>query len=65
MFDPGNGPGSDTVSWGSIILERAYIQWSKLDWLGVRVGQFLTPYGIWNVDHGTPTLITMFRPRRW
>ena len=49
----------------AIILERAYIQWSKLDWLGVRVGQFLTPYGIWNVDHGTPTLITMFRPRRW
>jgi hypothetical protein len=63
VFDPGNGPGSDTVSWGSIILERAYIQWRKLDWLGVRVGQFLTPYGIWNVDHGTPTLITMYRPK--
>lgn len=63
IYDPGIGPGSDTVDWGSIILERAYIQWHKLDWLGLRVGQFFTPYGIWNVDHGTPTLIGMYRPK--
>jgi hypothetical protein len=61
--DPGNGPGYDFVNWGSIVLERAYIQWQKVDRLGVRVGQFLTPYGIWNVDHGTPTLIAMYRPK--
>src|SRR5690348_6033105 len=60
--DPGNGEGHDTLRWGSIVLERAYIQWQKSARLGVRVGQFLTPYGIWNVDHGTPTLISLFRP---
>lgn len=60
--DPGNGNGYDTVRWGAIVLERAYIQWQKDPRLGVRVGQFLTPYGIWNVDHGTPTLISLYRP---
>ncbi|HET9620220.1 MAG TPA: hypothetical protein VFP84_02555 [Kofleriaceae bacterium] len=61
--DPGNGDGYDAVRWGAIVLERAYIQWQRWAQLGVRVGQFLTPYGIWNVDHGTPTLISLFRPK--
>jgi hypothetical protein len=60
--DPGNGQGYDNLRWGSIVLERAYIQWQKSPKLGLRVGQFLTPYGIWNVDHGTPTLISLYRP---
>jgi hypothetical protein len=60
--DPGNGEGYDLVSWGGVVLERAYIQWQR-DKLGFRVGQFLTPYGIWNVDHGTPTLISLLRPQ--
>ena len=60
--DPANGSGNDTLRWGAIVLERAYIQWQHQPRLGVRVGQFLTPYGIWNVDHGTPTLISINRP---
>jgi hypothetical protein len=60
--DPGNGNGYDTLRWGAIVLERAYIQWQRNPKLGIRVGQFLTPYGIWNVDHGTPTLISLYRP---
>ncbi|HEY0481065.1 MAG TPA: hypothetical protein VGD37_26300 [Kofleriaceae bacterium] len=60
--DPGNGEGYDLVKWGGIVLERAYIQWQH-DEVGFRVGQFLTPYGIWNVDHGTPTLISLLRPQ--
>jgi hypothetical protein len=60
--DPGNGQGYDNVRWGAIVLERAYIQWQRSAKLGLRVGQFLTPYGIWNVDHGTPTLISLYRP---
>jgi hypothetical protein len=48
--------------WGSIFIERAYAQWSYNEHFNVRVGQFLTPYGIWNVDHGTPTLIALMMP---
>ena len=48
--------------WGSIFIERAYAQWSYDERFNVRVGQFLTPYGIWNVDHGTPTLIALMMP---
>jgi hypothetical protein len=48
--------------WGGILIERAYAQWSYDERFNVRVGQFLTPYGIWNVDHGTPTLIALMMP---
>lgn len=61
--DTSNGPGWDSLQWGGVVLERAYIQWQKRDSLGIRVGEFLTPYGIWNVDHGTPTLITLAPPQ--
>jgi hypothetical protein len=54
--------GRDKVLLGSIIIERAWIQWQRYPQLNVRVGQWLTPFGIWNVDHGTPVLITLLQP---
>lgn len=54
-------PWSQT-KFGGLILERAYIQYRFDDLLQVRVGQFLTPFGIWNVDHGMPTLIALGLP---
>jgi hypothetical protein len=53
---------SDTVAWGGVILERAALDWTRYAWLSVRVGLFLTPFGVYNVDHGTPTLITSSVP---
>jgi hypothetical protein len=53
---------ASTLRWGGIVIERAYAQWSHSELLALRVGQFLTPYGIWNVDHGTPTLIALMLP---
>jgi hypothetical protein len=48
---------------GSIVIERAYVEWRESDYFTLRVGEFLTPYGIWNVDHGTPTLIALMLPQ--
>lgn len=54
--------GRDRVLVGGIVLERAWIQWQRYALLNVRVGQWLTPFGIWNVDHGAPVLITVTQP---
>lgn len=54
--------GFSPVSWSGIVLERAHIDYTFRDWFNVRAGLFLTPYGIWHVDHGTPTLISTTFP---
>jgi hypothetical protein len=58
---------SDSVSgrpflWGGVSIERAHVDWTPSDRFGLRVGVFLTPFGIWNVDHGTPVLISARAP---
>lgn len=50
------------VRWGGIAIERLHVEYDLLPNLTIRGGQFLTPYGIWIVDHGTPTLISIRRP---
>ncbi|MCU0662287.1 MAG: putative porin [Myxococcota bacterium] len=45
---------------GGIYIERVYLDYSPFDWLKIKAGRFLTPYGIWNIEHGTP-IVTMVR----
>jgi hypothetical protein len=46
-----------------LYIQRAYLEWKPKDWFAVRVGQFLTPFGIWNEDHGSPVLIGIGYPQ--
>lgn len=62
VLDTTSPSGRNHVIWGGIILERAQIEHTITDLFNLRVGYFLTPYGIWNVDHGTPTLISLVLP---
>lgn len=60
--DFGSPSGNMTNRWGGIIIERAQAEWKAADHFRVMVGQFLSPVGIWYVDHGTPTLISLSLP---
>lgn len=51
-----------SLHWGGIEIERVYLEWAVMHYLTIRGGQFLTPYGVWNVDHGTPTIIPAVKP---
>jgi hypothetical protein len=47
---------------GSILLQRAWIEYAHDPLFILRLGSWLTPYGIWNEDHGSPTIIPVTRP---
>ncbi len=47
---------------GGIKIERVWLELNANQYLNVRVGQWLTPYGIWHVDHGSPVIVTTQRP---
>jgi hypothetical protein len=51
-----------SVRWAGVMPERVHIDWTPSDAFNLRAGLFLTPYGIFNVDHGTPTRIMVSEP---
>lgn len=50
------------VRWGGVIPQRIYVEITLHELAVLRIGQFLTPYGIWNIDHGSPAIIPVLRP---
>jgi hypothetical protein len=50
------------TQWGGIVIERAYVEYDLGDHLTLRAGHWLTPYGVWNIDHGSPAIIGGGRP---
>jgi len=68
--DDSSGAALNAPLWpGSVIIERAWLEYNRLQPLKVRVGNWFTPFGIWNEDHGSPTLISLalpqFMTQRW
>lgn len=73
-FDTGNGPflrenttvlnnfNSNEFRLGGVVIERAYFTWRPHEAFGVMAGRYLTPVGIWNVDHGSPVIIPVRAP---
>ncbi len=49
-------------AWGGVVIERAFVEYTLDERLTLRAGHFLTPYGVWNVDHGSPAIVSVQRP---
>lgn len=63
IYDNTSTAVASRIRLGGLVLERAYLQYQHNDLFSVRVGSFLTPFGIWNIDHGLPTLISLVLPQ--
>jgi hypothetical protein len=68
--DDSSGAALNAPMWGgSVIIERAWLEYNRFQPLKLRVGNWFTPFGIWNEDHGSPTLISFawpqFMTQRW
>lgn len=50
------------MRWGGISIQRIYVEATLHEMAVLRIGHFLTPYGIWNVDHGSPVFVPVSRP---
>ena len=46
----------------SLFIERMHLDFHPSDQFKIKLGKFLTPFGIWNVDHGAPALPTVNLP---
>ena len=47
---------------GGVVIDRLHLTWSPFDFFNVMAGRFLTPWGIWNVEHGSPVVIPTRHP---
>lgn len=55
-------PDAYFFSWGGISMERVWIEYKPSDHFGIKVGKFLTPFSMWNVDHSPTVIIPIHMP---
>lgn len=70
LTDDSSGAALNAPLWGgTTVIERAWLEYNRWQELKIRAGNWFTPFGIWNEDHGTPTLISLawpqFMTQRW
>lgn len=56
-----SAPETTTDKYG-LNLERVHIDIKFRDEFKLRFGKFITPAGVWNVDHGSPVVLTVRQP---
>ncbi len=63
QFDPHAGVWDAPMWGGYTVIERAHTDYLASQYFNVRLGNFFSPVGIWNVDHGSPVLIPVTPPQ--
>jgi hypothetical protein len=61
-FDFASPSSQAQLRLGGLFIERAYSQYEFSKAITLQWGMFLNPFGIWNLDHGSPTLISLMLP---
>lgn len=57
-----NQSASETRETQRVSLVRAQFDLLLSDAINIRMGKFITPAGIWNVDHASPVILTIRQP---
>ncbi|MFW5774762.1 MAG: hypothetical protein ACOCW2_00610 [Chitinivibrionales bacterium] len=57
--------GITIYEWGSFSVERALMSVNVNRYFNFSFGKFITPAGIWNVDHGSPVIMTVSQPTQY
>jgi hypothetical protein len=57
--------GITVFEWGSFSVERALMTLNLNRYFNISAGKFITPAGVWNVDHGSPVILTISQPTEY
>ncbi len=47
---------------GGVSIERIHLTYAPADWFQIIAGRYITPSGIWNIDHGSPVVLPVRLP---
>lgn len=61
-FDFASPSSQAQLRMSGLFIERAVSEYAFSELFNLRWGLFLNPFGIWNLDHGSPTLIGLTLP---